>query len=255
MQIYEYRVVVGKVFYTPDVYSAQIELRFVAIDAYCKPSLHRFRVCKQIHNEAEVVYATKNLFVLSYHFNLRRPFCNLSNAIFNDIAWLFSGRTWSLIKNVSISFRSRSCAPHIVGFKVWEERDDYDYLDEDERLVCAHKFSKKRLIRCWNNALHCLYDPRDNSTALDPKFLDLDFANAYCPTGCSRLHSTGTRLARVLRSKSLRVLGTKSDEEDGLIEECTDNWDDEGLDYLDFMEKHKVTFNMKYDKWAAWKQG
>lgn len=73
VQIYEYLVVVGKVFYTPDVYSAQTELKFGAMDAYRKPSLHRFRVCRQIHKESRSGLRDKESVRSSISLQLQTP--------------------------------------------------------------------------------------------------------------------------------------------------------------------------------------
>jgi hypothetical protein len=61
--VYSYLDVVGKVFYTPDSYSVSTETRFKDWELYRVPELTIFRVCKQMHDEAEKLYLTKNLFV------------------------------------------------------------------------------------------------------------------------------------------------------------------------------------------------
>lgn len=67
VQVFEYLVVVGKIFYTPDEYDRdEGPIRFDGCDEHATPSLQLLRVCKQICDEAEDVYATKNLFVLPY---------------------------------------------------------------------------------------------------------------------------------------------------------------------------------------------
>jgi hypothetical protein len=67
-QIYEYFVVVGKIFYSPDYYSVKNEKRFKDWEAYRTPELTILRVCKQMHSEAEEIYLSKNLFVLPDFF-------------------------------------------------------------------------------------------------------------------------------------------------------------------------------------------
>jgi hypothetical protein len=75
VQIYEYLVVVGKVFFTPDWYDVQEgKIRFKDWTKYPIPSLQLLRACKQIHEEAEEVYFGKNLFGLLYALHEIVPF-------------------------------------------------------------------------------------------------------------------------------------------------------------------------------------
>jgi hypothetical protein len=73
IQVYEYLVVVGNVLYTPEWYEWQEGVRFNGFPAYEKPSLRFLSVCKQIRQEAEHEYFSKNLFVLPSLFTLCRP--------------------------------------------------------------------------------------------------------------------------------------------------------------------------------------
>lgn len=63
-QIYEYFVIVGKEFYIPDHYAVNNEKRFKDWRAYRVPELTLLRVSKQVHDEAEKLYLSNNLFVL-----------------------------------------------------------------------------------------------------------------------------------------------------------------------------------------------
>jgi hypothetical protein len=103
-QIYERLVVIGKVFYTPEQYSIRNEKRLKDSKAYKTPELSILRVCKQIHDEAEDIYLSRNLFVLpdffackefnySKHQCLKRP--------------LFSSAGPKLVKNISLAFSTR----------------------------------------------------------------------------------------------------------------------------------------------------
>ncbi|KAF2273416.1 uncharacterized protein EI97DRAFT_353901, partial [Westerdykella ornata] len=71
VMIYEEVVVVGKVFYSPDRHDILNGKRCRGFKMFRKPELHLFRVCKQVHREAEPIYLSKNLFVLPilWHFS------------------------------------------------------------------------------------------------------------------------------------------------------------------------------------------
>lgn len=86
--VYEYSVVVGKVFYTPDPYSMSTETRFKDWELYRVPELAIFRVCKQIHDEAEkcITPRTCSCFRTSSSFD--------SHSILNHLSGVFCGRNW-----------------------------------------------------------------------------------------------------------------------------------------------------------------
>jgi hypothetical protein len=100
VEIYEYVVVVGKIFYTPDWYDKREgPVRFYKCDEYAVPSLQLLRVCKQVRHEAENVYATKNLFILPYQFADAEPFTVLP---MRGIRPLFSQAVVKKMKNLSV---------------------------------------------------------------------------------------------------------------------------------------------------------
>lgn len=209
VRVYGYLVVVGKVFYTPDRYATESELRFEDMHTYRAPSLQIHRVCKQIREEAEPIYASQNLFVLPHQWHCCHPFGNVHHQTHAHVRSLFAARTLPCIKNVSISFSGRPCS-HF----------DTRHIDADRINESAHKSSKTKLALCWLQMLRQVYDPRDGSTTFDLDFLELDFTDAYCPMGCCRMLMSGSMLAKVLRPKKLRLLGLTEDEEGVIIQDC-----------------------------------
>lgn len=194
--IYEYLVVVGKVFYTPERYATQLELRLEDPDTFRAPALQLLRVCKQIREEVEAIYVSKILFMLPHHWYCCPPFGDVHYQTRTHPWSMFAARTLPRIKRVSICFNGRCCSPFN------SRKIEADRLNED-----SHKADKTKLALCWLRMLRQLYDPRDGSTALDLDFLELDFTEAYCPMGCCRMLTSGSMLAKVLRPKRLQVLG------------------------------------------------
>jgi hypothetical protein len=89
-QVYEYLVVVGKVFYTLDPYAVHTNDQDVDQDKYKIRSLAISRVPRAMYNEVEGVYATSNFSVLPHQFYLYTPFngnpwCMCSKGLSSEI--------------------------------------------------------------------------------------------------------------------------------------------------------------------------
>jgi hypothetical protein len=113
-QVYEYFVVVGKIFYSPDEYSVRNEKRFKDWEAYRAPELTILRVCKQLHSEAEKIYLSKNLFVLPDFLSHREPFRQYprqEDCVSLPDRPLFSKSAAKILKNISVSFNPRVPTP------------------------------------------------------------------------------------------------------------------------------------------------
>jgi hypothetical protein len=211
--IYGYLVVVGKVFYTPDKYAMQSELRFEGMNTYREPSLQILRVCKQIREEAEAIYASKNTFILPDHWLCYPPYVDVHHLTGTHFLSFFSARTLSRIKRVSLSFGGRLCS-----------HPNTRHINAHQLHGTTHKTGKIKLALCWLHMLQQLYDPRDGSTTLYLDSLELDFTDAYCPMRWRRMLMTGSMSAKVLRPRKLRLLGLTESEECKMMSECKAYW-------------------------------
>jgi hypothetical protein len=144
VQVYEELLVVGKVFYTPD--HCDIEAGPVHLarwKAYAAPSLSILGVSKQIQNEAEPIYHSKNLFILPDFLHRRQPFSSgVDPKIPHHDRWLFSKAGLTGIKNISVSFNTRTDAPPGMNSSVWGIRKErgvgFKDLSYADRLGNAH---------------------------------------------------------------------------------------------------------------------
>lgn len=108
LQILEYLVVVGKVFFTPGTSELCDSLRYKQWKDYRKPSLSILRVCKQLKSEAEEVYLAKNLFVLPQSFDKVVPFHTgaADPGLPNPTRIILPADGRRLITNLSLAFSS-----------------------------------------------------------------------------------------------------------------------------------------------------
>jgi hypothetical protein len=242
LQVYEHLVVVGKVFYSPDDFTLQNEDRFRDWTLYRKPELQLLRVCKQIHDEAEKVYLSKNLFVLPDFFHFRNPI-NLDilqppgHIPFPEMP-LVSNAASKLLKNISISFNVRQPTPNMMTHSklehlgpVWPGQPFKDMAPE-KRVGLAHCRASQFLGDAWNQAARCLTDflapPNedgfeDNGSDEDkdndrPKVrnllnLEIDLTKTYCPIGCCRLGVHVALLFAKLRPRNVTVIGLRTEQE------------------------------------------
>ena len=176
---YGYLVVVGRVFYTQDTCAVQSELRFEDLHTYRMTSLQILRACKQIHEEAEAIYASKNTFVLPYHWHYYPPCGNAHHQTSTHLLSLFSDHTISLIKSVSISFSGRLCS-----------HPNTRHTDALQLHETAHKTDKTKLALCWLHMLQQLDHPQVGFTILVLEFLELDITDAYYPIGYCQMLMT-----------------------------------------------------------------
>jgi hypothetical protein len=166
LQIYSYLVVVGKVFYSPDDFTLVSDARFKGCFLYRKPELKLLRVCQQIHDEAEELYLSKNLFVLPDFFHFRNPINLDSLGPSGHIPFpdrpLFSRNAAKWLKHVSISFNPRLPAPHMLGRSKWQYLDGlnparmFDNMTPAERLTFAHDHAKAGMEDAWIESVTCL---------------------------------------------------------------------------------------------------
>ena len=105
VQVYEYLVVVGKVFYTPDDYERRESSLYTKVDQYRKPDLAILRVSKRVHSEAEKVYLDANMFILPFKCDTFSPF---SEETPRHSRVIFSQAALRLVKKIGVVLCSRT---------------------------------------------------------------------------------------------------------------------------------------------------
>lgn len=141
---------VGKIFYAPDDYTLRNEDRFIDRDCYAFSALPIMRTCKQIHEESEEVYLSKNLFVLPDFPHRRVPIYPkyLSNP--TPDRPLCSPAADKYLKNISVSFNPRMTNPPGVDRSqwIWEEAcgpSGFDGMIRQERQDFANLEAEQNL--------------------------------------------------------------------------------------------------------------
>ena len=263
LAVYRYLVVVGKVFFAPEPYSVENETRFEDWEHYDRPSLRILRACKSIHDEAEAVYATENLFVLPDFFQLRQPFLGANEQYDKFVLphmdrWLFSLRASMWLTNISVSYNPRT-ASVVAGPGHWEWKEslvDYNGLTSTERLNVAHSFKEESQDEEWSEMGRML---RHHLSTLH--YLEIDLTNAYCPMGCCRKTSENVSLVYGLVPAKIVVLGLRSEAE---MEWFIDHAGRAAAEYIydNYLHDaprqptstHELVFDQEKEPWARWKR-
>jgi hypothetical protein len=267
-QVYEYFVVAGKIFYSPDEYSVRNEKRFKDWEAYRAPELTILRVCKQLHSEAEKIYLSKNLFVLPDFLSHREPFRQYPRqeaCVSLPDRPLFSKAAAKILKNISVSFNPRVPTPELLDYSHWNsmERESsdlkFDTLSAQERLERAHDESSFMLKDTWENEMDSMitFFPTFKINRL--RYVEIDVTNAYCQIGCCRLHGDSVPYLIFMQEPlNVTILGVrhKSEEED-TMEMILDYFAEVG-EFKEFTKEgirqaHNMKFDPEDDVWAKWK--
>jgi hypothetical protein len=270
VQVYEEVVVVGKVFYTPERIEAQNERRFKDWKLYRKPQLQLLRVCKTIHQEAEKVYLSKNLFVLPAKFETQAPFVLKWSRTYrpSEYRWLFSKSAYKEVKNISFGFSPVLKIRHTSSYIDFDKQDTdktpsaiwHRSRTANDRKISAHD---KAL---WDFHCHCsdITDTLGEGTLEELtdnfQYMEMEFTNSYCPLGCCRYIDAGYGLVDSLRPKHTVILGLDLDGEKQVFMNLFSSIhsDDEGQDE-DWgtpewiTNEYGVEFNPDRDIWAKWK--
>ncbi|KAH6644447.1 hypothetical protein C7974DRAFT_419934 [Boeremia exigua] len=264
LYVYEELVVVGKVFYTSRETQLYSRARRKTSKAYRKPHLAILRASKAIHREAEDAYLSKNQFMLPFQFKRRQPFCSYETG---GSRKLFSMRAFMVMKHISIELCSHdSFLDAEYTSQLWQEQESSDprcfaRLNATQRLLRAHDDTLARLQGSNGYMSYVLSNMKSLST------MELDFANAYCPTGCCRLGARtlqdGIWFELFSQLRSIRFLGLQYENEQG---DLMASWvkesqfsrksaplplDSPSLD--DLHERHEITFTNEGDPWEQWK--
>jgi hypothetical protein len=254
LHIYEEALVVGKIFYTPSAFDSQREARLKDWRQYHTPSVQLLRVCKRIHEEAEKVYLSQNLFVLPIHCGLHPPFSRDDEDEAPFDRWLFSETAFKYVKNVSMP------------------SGPVEYLRDhkfESASVCIDADTKERFIHknAWRGMLEGAL------TSLPPglSYLEIDMSSAACVLDCCRnfRRLDYVRLLEHLRPKRTVVRGLRDENEGSdfvirLVEldrsaagdpaivvrlENAERWTARAIHLA---EKFNIELSFTYDPWAGW---
>jgi hypothetical protein len=249
VEIYEYVVVVGKIFYAPDWYDKREgPVRFHDCDKYAVPSLQLLRVCKQVQYEAENVYAAKNLFVLPYQFADAEPF------MFSPVRGvrpLFSEAVVKKIKNLSTSFSSRERFPLTMsgaswGFREKYARGTYESFSPMERMQQAHDEALANRDEWWRELNGFL-----GYMEIKLDMFEMDLTNAFCPVGCCRELNMELSCIAALEPKVIRILGLRHGEGDKIKSTMAVSL---GINVTEVEGKfEKMELNPAEDPWGKWR--
>jgi hypothetical protein len=242
--------VIGKVFYTPNKWDRNNQVRFDDWELYRTPQVQLLRVCKQIHGEAEQVYLSKNLFVLPTEFTEYAPFKdNVSRS--RGSRSLFSINAFDCVRNLSFAICTRQDNPLSIP-RTWPPADRLTLQSTNgtKRIVLAHNFTVCKVDDYWSVVLSDLYYFR-----IDFDYLEFDFTNAFCPTGCCRMIDLPDdyQVLKHLSPKCTVVLGLDWDKEETArflddASVCTE------LPVREVERKWGLRFGTENeDRWAKWK--
>ncbi|KAJ4366221.1 hypothetical protein N0V83_007857 [Neocucurbitaria cava] len=215
--IYEQFVVVGKVFYTPEEYDIENGLRCRDHQSFQKPELQLLRVCKQIHDEAESLYLSKNLFVLPIHWYKCYPIDGpkfLTRRTFPRNRPLFSSAGLTYIRFVSVAIDQKMAQPRPFGHSVWKRNEQngnaFSNFTDLERLELVHdEINADAEEECYD--MH-----RSLSSFRAGLYVQIDCTNAYCALGDCRLIGSQFSIfvgAEFRDYKVIDIIGLESEEE------------------------------------------
>lgn len=265
VMIYDECLIVGKVFYTPGRHDIRNGKRCDNYELFRKPELQLLRVCKQIHAEAEPVYLSKNLFVLPVHFAKPSPItektCIYPRQEFTR--YLFSEEGFTHIKNISIAVDQTQVERRGYSHEDWniESIDDtpFEELSQHDRYNRIHFYDSLDLERTWRDDLGFLVFFINKMD-----YLEIDFTNAFCPTGCCRLFGCPIAfLFGTIRTWQFHVIGLRNEgEEEEFLSEIEDfrgypqilydqfglhfKKDGEGTRWDSYLDKYIEDGNQKY---------
>jgi hypothetical protein len=252
LQILEYLVVVGKVFFTPGTSELCDSLRYKQWKDYRKPSLSILRVCKQIKSEAEEVYFTKNLFVLPQSFDKLSPFHTgaADPGLPNPHRNIFQDDGCRLITNLSVAFGYFSLTRADSAWEQEPPQQAFEAQSVADRREYAHTKTTFRCAQRWAKMSRALA-----GMAAALRELELDFANFFCPGGCCRIVDlVDFGFVGHLAPKIVRVVGLRQGEDEVVRRQIRLAFD--GVpDGEEMYSKITILCNPAGDqraKWAKW---
>ncbi|KAF1831305.1 hypothetical protein BDW02DRAFT_632934 [Decorospora gaudefroyi] len=212
--IYKDLLFVGKVHFDPERHAANGRKHYHW--PFKKPQLAVLRVCKQIHDEAEPLYLSMNLFVLPVKFTNYQPFFrpSLRDQTQRQRSHLFSKAAFDRVRNISVVFSSDQLGDidYHHFWNAYETRygpGTYMSMTDAQRRSLAHTLQHIIAEREWSHVqkqLSKFQNPMD--------YVEADFTDVFCPGGCCRpLYACINRWILKLKPKVLDVTGLMHSEQ------------------------------------------
>ncbi|KAF2450863.1 hypothetical protein P171DRAFT_147767 [Karstenula rhodostoma CBS 690.94] len=267
--VYEELLVVGKVYYKGTDHNEQAStIRYKDKEFFREPYLAILRTCKLVHDEAEKVYLSKNLFVLPLRWQQYAPFAypdSATSPVLNS-RYLFSKRGLDYVRNLSIAVdRIETWDIDDLGKNaaIWENSKDYDSMTPAQRLKEMHKITLNDTIT----------DESPTELAmnhLSMEFVEIDWTNAYCFLGCCRpIYIFHTSWVYHVKPALIYNIGTRSKIEESKVLHCIQNnvqlvlelselyyteSDEASEEWRDILDKCDIQFsrtasNPRWDRW------
>jgi len=270
--VYEELVVVGKVYFKDTESEHAKSIRYDDKAYFEKPHLKLFLVCKQIHNEAEPIYLSKNLFVLPVGWQFLKPFECPSYSSKNNRKTLFSKSALKYLKNLSFAIDMDEHWSLRRGNRRWKIETWLWHIAKDQRLNEIHQQMLREINggdpdRTWRHIASALYRLNyqrfydENQPGMDivhedtfPRvfdYVEIDFTNAYCPVGCCRpVWTVNHNWIPETRPAIVDIVGLESEEEIAETLDMMEKYDGLGQD-----EVSRIRFRRAGDAspWARWK--
>jgi hypothetical protein len=193
--VYEYVLVVGKVFYTPTERDLQTSVRFQDLHRYEAPQVQLLRVCKQVHEEAEPVYLAKNLFVLPHTWPGLEVFGNCESPRLKGIAArfkdsktrpVFSTAAQSHVRSLSITLDQQLFAETVdeYGVVFWNHPGRRSGPSDKISGATRRRMVHVDVLRHSEVASRLVFGELSHFKKL--KYLEIDYTNAFCLMGDCR---------------------------------------------------------------------
>ncbi|KAF2638345.1 hypothetical protein P280DRAFT_82284 [Massarina eburnea CBS 473.64] len=286
--VYEKLLVVGKVYYGGTDFGKSYSIRYLDKAYYRKPSLKVLQVCKRVHQEAEPLYLSKNLFVLPLHWHLHKPFAKFNRPELrnSEDKHLFSDNAFGYLRNISFA----------IDFKdiILDPSSTYNHYEWTTGANTFEDFSPIQRLKRTHNALICRLKDEDESSddaawyhisrtllamsdertsikesaKLPMGHVEIDYTNSFCPLLCCRpMDAVYYHWIPFLRPASIDAIGARSKEEEedilgnmtryhnAMIEDRDDDHYIAEFDRDSFVAKYGLRFRKGMDssRWARWK--
>jgi hypothetical protein len=186
--VYEELLVVGKVFYkNTGLFERDNTIRFKDKEYFREPYLAILRTSKLVHDEAEKVYLSKNLFVMPSRWQYYAPFMYRQNTL--NSRSLFSERGLDYVRNLSIALdRADILDMYRVSqtARSWSVTSNYDFMMPAERLEAMHELAIDDISYQDSPTDYAMTKLARRSRTVSVEAVEMDWRNAYCPLGCCR---------------------------------------------------------------------
>ena len=214
IRIYEEVLVVGKIFlrdhnrYTHyNDPPREMDMRY-----HRKPCLNILRVSKLVHEEAEQVYLSKNLFVLPVGWITHRPFTGAFGTSLDNKWSMFSKNGFQYMRNISIALHKNDLIQHGLV------RLDADTWDSNFYNMSESERERKAVDEYHDNAYflggmisELLWNFERSDDGVTIQYVELDITHAYCPLGSHRpFEAWNISWLYAMRPETICILGAQS---------------------------------------------